>query len=193
MELEDLKGMVEAASAKEAPAKTAEELERDLAGLAGRYRRSFALRAALEFLAGGLVFLLVLAFVFVVGKPLASFQVKLVIIAAGGYVAMAAMFGRHFARVRAASLSLSARAHLEMTLAQQKRLLRIYTLAAETVCLIYAVVFWSDASFRALSLGWKAATTAYLAVFAVLVRPYVRWLYGRRLRALEEQLRGWTE
>ncbi len=192
MELEDLKKMIDTASQGTTVAKTPDELERELTVVAARFRRGFTLRAAFEFLAGGLVFLLVLAFVLIVGRPLASFQVKLVIIAAVGYLTLAALFGRYFARTRAGSLSLSAREHLEKTLARQKQLLRVYAFAGEIACLIYAVVFWSDASFRALPLGWKAGTTAYVAVFAIVIRPYVRLLYGRRLRALEEQLKVWS-
>ena len=138
-----------------------------------------------------MIYLLVLGFVILSGRPLASFHVKLLAISACGLAVLAAAFGRFFVLTRAEIMGLPAREHLDHVLRRQRRLLRFYGIWAYAFSLLFGVVFWEDHSFRALSSAWKVGTTLYLLAVILMTKPYLNLIYGRQIRALEEQLRGW--
>lgn len=191
MEIEELKGKMDAAGAGEAVPRSADELEKALGTAARRFRRASRMGLAMEFAGVGLVYGFVLVYVFILGKPLISFQLKLLAVSVAGVIALSLLFARFFARSRTQSLALPALEHLRTMLALQKRLLWSYEATAYAACAAYAVLFWTDSAFRALTVPWKAGTMIYLIAVAAVVRPYLRSLYGRPIKSLEDQIRGW--
>jgi len=191
MEIEDMKKAIESEDTPVETSRSVDELDRILRARARLFRRGTARRFVLELAGAGLIYLLVLCFVILSGQPLASFHVKLLAISVAGLAVLAAAFGRFFVLTRAEIMGLPAREHLDRMLRRQKRLLRFYSVWAYAFSLIFAIVFWDDHSFRALSSAWKAGTTLYLLAVILMTKPYLNLIYGRQIRALEEQLRSW--
>jgi hypothetical protein len=191
MEIEDLKIAMEEEQRRCETNRSVDDLDRALRTRARTFRRGMVRRFLLELAGAGLIYLLVLGLVILSGRPLAAFHVKLLVVSVLGFAALTTAFARFFLLTRSGIMGLPAREHLVCMLRRQKRLVRFYSLWVYVCTLIFAVVFWGDQSFRSLSSAWKAGTTLYLLVVGLMTRPYLHLIYGRQLRAIEEQLRSW--
>lgn len=67
-----------------------------------------------------------------------------------------------------------------------RKTLRLYLWASYGILIITAAFFFTDDSFNKLSLFLKCLIVAYLLVFAVLLRPYIKKMYGDKLTIMEE-------
>ncbi len=191
MEIKDIKNAMESEDTAGNGNRSIDELDRMLRARARLFRRGTVRRFVFELAGAGLIYLFVLGLVILSGRPLASFHVKLLVISVAGLVVLAAAFGRFFVLTKAEIMGLPAREHLDRILRRQKRLMRFYSVWVYAFSLIFAVVFWGDHSFRALSPAWKVGTTVYLLAVILMTKPYLHLIYGRQIRALEEQLRNW--
>jgi len=71
-----------------------------------------------------------------------------------------------------------------------KKTLRFYRRASYSIIAITLVAFFTDASFNNLPLYLKCIIVTYLAVFAVLVGPYTKKMYGEKVALMEDVLEG---
>ena len=146
-------------------------------------RRAVARAFLLEIAGVALIYALAGSMILIFG-PLQSFQLKIIILSAAGIVPVFVMFGRYFAAARP-DLGRPIAQVLDESVRRLKSSLRIYRLVVLIVSAAMAAALWTDAAFRALSPGWKWGASGYILAVAFFSFPYLRALYGRRLRALE--------
>lgn len=67
-----------------------------------------------------------------------------------------------------------------------RKTLKFYLWASYGIIIITATVFFTDDSFNKLSLFLKCLIAAYLLVFAALLKPYIKKMYGDKLAIMED-------
>jgi hypothetical protein len=132
-----------------------------------------------------LIYTLAAAVVIIFGQPLASFQLKIVVLSAAGAVPVIALFVRYLAGARS-DLGRPVLGVVNDSIRGLRAIIRVYRWAGLTLAAAMATALWTDAGFRDLPPGWKWGVTAYILVAASLSIPYLRAVYGRRLRELED-------
>lgn len=147
-------------------------------------RRSVARTFLLELAGVALLYVMVWAMAFFVG-PLRSFQIKIIALSAAGALPIIIFFGRFFAAARP-DMGRPVPEVLDESVRRLRTSLRIYRWGGLVMAAAMGAALWADASFRGLAWGWKWGTTIYILAVAILSFPYLRVLYGRRLRDLEE-------
>jgi len=154
-------------------------------------RRSVARTFFLELAGIALLYAMVGAMAFFFG-PLRSFQIKIIILSAAGALPVIVFFGRYFAAARP-DMGRSLAEVLDESVRRLRTSVRIYRWGGLAMAAAMGAALWTDAAFRGLSWGWKWGATLYILAIAILSFPYLRSLYGRRLRALEELSRETRE
>jgi hypothetical protein len=96
-------------------------------------------------------------------------------------------------RLSRQDLSLSLTENLEQGLHHLRQSIRWYQVSSYIALVILMVLYFTDEFFLSLSRIWKTGILAYLLFFAVMTAPYLKWLYGRKIREMEGllgQLKG---
>lgn len=156
-------------------------LRRGLRGSRRAVRRAFFRELAVI----ALIYTLAAAAVVIFGRPLASFQLKIVVLSAAGAAPVIALFVRYLAGARS-DLGRPMLGVVNESIRGLRTIIRVYRWASLALAAAMAAALWTDAGFRGLPPGWKWGVTAYILAAAALASPYLRAVYGRRLRELED-------
>jgi hypothetical protein len=96
-------------------------------------------------------------------------------------------------RTRANKWSASVLELLRETIKENERWVGAWRRLVAISCLLWTCDLWSDAAFRMLPIGWKAASMILIAIIAGLVRPLLARFYGRRIAEMKRGLEEWTD
>jgi len=166
------------------PSLGSEELAAVLREGAQKSRRAVRRAFVWELVVIALVYVFAAAVVLVFGRPLRSFQLKIIVLSALGAVPVIVGFVRFLAGIRP-DLGRSVLDVLDDSIRRLRTVIRVYRWAGLGLAAAMAAALWTDAGFRGLPPGWKWGVTAFILATAVLSIPYLRAVYGRRLGELE--------
>jgi hypothetical protein len=154
-----------------------------------RKSRRAAIRAFFwELAAIALIYLLAAGVLLIVGRPPRSFQLKIIVLSSAAVVPVVFVFLRYLASARP-DLGRPVLDVLDESIRRLRSFIRAYRWAGLTLAAAIAAALWTDAGFRALPAGWIWGITGFILATAVLSFPYLRAVYGRRLRELEDLAR----
>lgn len=123
------------------------------------------------------------------GGDVKPFLYKLVIISAIGIIPIGYRLYKAQQMIYAIDYSRDIKSNLIDFLVYYKTTLNLYKWGSHALLVLLLLVFFADQSFTELSLKLQFSIAAYIFLVMLLIGPYIRKVYGSKIRSIEAFLK----
>lgn len=188
MELDDLKKQWKEVGTTPSPELIRKAIEKKIPGLE-RSGRSIRINFWIEMIIALLVYAFFVYMMWRFGKIMPLYMYKIVITIGVLTTPIVWRLYKSQRWVNAMDYTVDVRTNVVAFLKYYKRTLWLYEYGTYFVVAITLVILFTDSSFNDLQPKFKWPIVTYVTLLCLVVRPYIRFAYGRKMKVFEDFLK----